>query len=364
VFLAMALVFSVRPAMAQQVAGARYFPAEPEVGGFVMEVKGFKGKGLDVRKIAGLTSERKQEPQAYVGLDRVDIEGLVFYKNLTLADGRKMNICIKTQNPTDVVIVRKGKYERDFQTHISELYGKKLVAGILDQVPVTLNDYWNTKPEDDLLFLAGSKVRPSFEGTIVKMNAHSLKLSKISIPNLNLTIESGHRIADSFGSPDSKTKMSDSLGLSDGLDKKVEALTGITGGLVDWLGKTVVGSDFGEVLGNPTGDLSKKAGPILTPAGDLVGDLSGTIGNLTGETGDIVGNVVNDLGSAVSNLGVLPDSVVGIVYDRDLPDGQSSDQSGTVGNLISDVGGTVGNVVGSLGKTIGGLLSGIGKNNE
>jgi len=357
----MALVFSVRPAMAQQTAGARYFPAEPAVGGFIMEVKGFKGKGLDVRKITGLTAERKQEPQAYVGLDKVDIEGLVLYKNFTLADGRKMNICIKTQNPTDMIIVRKGKYERDFQTHISELYGKKLVAGILDQVPVTLNDYWNTKPEEDLLFLAGSKVRPSFEGTIVKMNAHSLKLSKISIPNLNLAVESGHRVADSFGSPDSETKMSDSLGLSGGLDKKIEALTGITGGLVDWLGKTVVGSGVDGVLGNPAGDLTKETGTVLVPAGDLVGNLGGTVGELIGETSAVVGDVANGLGGAVDSFGILPDSVTGIVYDRDLPDDQSADESKTAGGLISGTGEAVGNLVEGLGETVGSLLLGVGK---
>lgn len=263
-----------------------------------MEVKGFKGKGLDVRKVVDRTSERKQEPLAYVALDKVDIEGLVLYKNLILADGRKMNICIKTKNPTDKIIVRKGNYERDFQTNISELYGKKLLAGILDQIPVTVNDYWSTKPEEDLLFLTGSKVRPSFEGDIVKMNSHSLKLGTVSIPNLNLTVGSGHQIATSFGSPDAETKMSDSLGLSAGMDKKIEAITGIAGGLVDWLGETVVGPDIGGLLDDTNGGLGKKTGNLL----NTTGDSDKAIGDQIGDVGDIVEDLVDGLYKTVSSL--------------------------------------------------------------
>lgn len=203
-FLAGPQEFSSSPAAAQEVystSGAVYgavyapgtFPAEPWVGGFVVEADYLKGSDLWVGKVYAETSESSSEPQAKIGLNRVTISGLHLYKNLTAPDGTPFNLTIKTLNPGDVVTVEGGFFEKDLKVCTSELYGKKLVARALRLIPITLTDYWSTEPENDLLLRLGGLTDPSLEGWTVKLNTHSLKASRITIPNLVLTVEPGHK---------------------------------------------------------------------------------------------------------------------------------------------------------------------------
>lgn len=328
--------FSVQPARAQQIGDKRLFPAEPQTGGFVMQVKIFKGQKLDFKKTAGETSELKQKPVAYMGLDNVDITGLVLYKNLTLENGQKMNICLRTKNPTDLLTVRKGKYERDFSGLLSEFYGKRLEAGIFDDnVPVIVNEYWNTRPEADLFFIALGKLKPSFAGDIVKMRAHVLNANKLNIKNLIVTAESGHRVGSDFGSPHRTAKISDSVGITYGPTKTIETISSITKGLLD--------------------DLMQKLHITKVKSND----------NLTEESDDVRDNMISNLNEAAGNIIDSSNSVNKSVYKaglsdetiKRLEDAKTKTSNNIAGNILGSVEGLVNNLV----KNINLILIGKGK---
>lgn len=132
-------------------------------------------------------------PQAKIGLDDVTIQGLTLCKNFTSPDGSPFNITINTRNPSDVVIIGGGPFEKDLDLQVSELYGKELTVRALGLLPVTLNDYWSTQPEDDLPIRLSGLTLPTLEGTDLKMNTHSLKAGRITIQNFVLSVEPGHK---------------------------------------------------------------------------------------------------------------------------------------------------------------------------
>jgi len=328
--------FPVLLVNAQQTGDKRIFPAEPQTGGFVMQVKVFKGQELDFKKSAGETSEQKQKPMAYMGLDNVDITGLVLYKNLTFENGQKMNICLRTKYPTDVLTVRKGKYERDFSGVLSEFYGKRLEAGILDDnVPVVVNEYWNTRPENDLFFIALGKLKPSFAGDIVKMRAHVLNANKLNITNLVVTAEPGHRIGSDFGSPPRTAKISDSVGITYGPAKTIETLSSVTQGLLN--------------------DLMQKLGITKDKSND----------NLTGGPGNGKDNMINNLNEAAGNIISSANSVNESAYNSGLFDETikrlEDDQTKTSNNIVGNILGSVEGLVNNLVKSVNLVLIGKGK---
>jgi len=171
------------------VNNSNSFPAEPQVGGFVITVNKISGERLFVGKICAETSESPTVPQAKIGLNDVTIQELGICKNLTPPNSNPSNITITG----DMVSITGGPFRKDLELQVSELYGKNLTAKAFGVLPVTLNDYWSTQPEDDLLLRLSGLTLPTLEGTDLKMNTHSLKADRITIQNFMLSVEPGHK---------------------------------------------------------------------------------------------------------------------------------------------------------------------------
>ncbi|MBE3594155.1 MAG: hypothetical protein IMX04_03800, partial [Candidatus Carbobacillus altaicus] len=172
------------------------FPSEPEVGGFTIEVDGIKGDHLEVDKVYHDTSELRNVPMAKIGLQNVELTGLHLYKNLTLEDGGQIHLRIRTKSPNDKVIISgTGFLSNHLEVFTSEMYAKKLIAKVLF-LPIVLNDYWSTAPEEDLLIRLGGTLRVPIEANRMKLNTHVLTAKKMTISNMVLEIGEGHLVSN------------------------------------------------------------------------------------------------------------------------------------------------------------------------
>ena len=176
------------------MGGGGRFPAEPEVGGFVIALKSLKGKNLFTEPILAETSTRNLEPQAELNLDDVEIRGLNLYKNFT-AQGIPFHIQITTKNENDLVKITGNRFfKRDLENRVSEMYAKRMEARVLGFIPIILHNYWTTTPEVDLLLLLANLL--SFTITVdvddMLLNTHLMRAEKIVIQNLVLNIGRGH----------------------------------------------------------------------------------------------------------------------------------------------------------------------------